>query len=237
MVIYLGNKKPITVYKGTTELGAIYLGDNVIYQPDDESDSDTPTPSVTYIVVGNPTIINNVVSGFSANDYVQLSSPFNPLTETWELVFKVKTGSVGGTLQRIFHSKKSGNYYYADRLGVTFGIVSAGKFNLAISSNGTSWNNNGTYSVLSNTNYWIKCTYDGSTYKLFYSLDGTTYVEDISFTGSNVIDLGQTILGAFWNPTGDGGTAGYHDYFLGSIDLKESYIKIGNTLWFGNYGS
>ena len=47
MVIYLGNKKPVKIYKGTTELGAIYLGNNVIYQPSeesDESDSDSPTP-------------------------------------------------------------------------------------------------------------------------------------------------------------------------------------------------
>ena len=49
MVIYLGNKKPIKIYKGTTELGAIYLGTNVIYQPSDESDESDESDSDTSI--------------------------------------------------------------------------------------------------------------------------------------------------------------------------------------------
>lgn len=182
--------------------------------------------NINYITIGSLTVNNKIVSGFSISNYIQ-EPTFNPQGNTWEILRKVHTGNSLSN-STIFHSKKAGTSQASDRFGITFRVYNS-LFNFAISSNGTSWNNNnGTYTVLADTDYWVKCSYDGTTYKLFYSLDGENFIEDISFTDNAIIALYETLEGVFWND-------GYVDAWGGTIDYSVGYNKINGVITWTPY--
>lgn len=182
-------------------------------------------------IIGSPTIINKVVSGFSENDYLQLPYPFNPGNNSWEIVFKIRTGDeLTGIINPIMSSRLNKSSFASDRFGLVFQIEN-GKFKLNVSSNGTSWTHSveGTYNILYYTVYWVKVTYNGTYYKLYYSLNGVDYIEDINFIDDPIISsLKNTTVGAYSDGT-------YNHYFKGSMDLSESYIKINGTYWWTPY--
>lgn len=178
-------------------------------------------------VTGSPTINNGVASNFSTNNYLSLPNNFAPGSQTWEMGFKVKTGStwqsdsyvpiIAGNTQYVLSLNTNSNHY----LG------------LSLSSNGTSYNiaNDASDTLLElNTDYWVKATFDGSAYKLYLSEDGNNYNLIQTIESSTPIIASTTPLrlginrpgGAFWN---------------GSIDLKECYIHIGGNNWWKGSGN
>ena len=182
--------------------------------------SETVQPNIT--VNGTLTNNNGVFSGFSADNYITTQS-FQPGNQPWEMVFKVTTPSSTGSglfLSSGLNIARLNIYMFEDM-----------HWGLSLSSNGTSWditqNNKSSYTALTNTQYWLKLSFSGTTYSLAYSLTGEpdSYVTDITVTSSTPIFSTEVppILGA---NKGQEGSAPWP----GSIDLKETSFYINNEL-------
>lgn len=172
--------------------------------------------------VGSPTVTSNgIASGLANGVYIKSNTVINFNTaNSWEIVLKLKTGS---NIANVF----------MDFLGVTpvsiaVAIKYDGFFNLALGTGGSSWsigNKAGTYSVQPNTNYFVRIRFTGSAYTLEYSLNGENYIKDIEIQSTTKIISGQVNIGTY---------AGNDRFLIGSIDLKECYIKQnGITYWTG----
>lgn len=173
------------------------------------------------IIGGNLNIDNGNVSGFSTTDYMQFPFVFNFNGYHWTLEMGFTTGSDVTTQQNILDS------YY----GIAFAIRN-GKFVLAISSNGSSWdiaNTEGTYSVQANTAYSVKIAWDGTNYTLSYALDETNYTTDITEASALVHHPTQEYVGGEPDLYG----SGQHP-FGGTINLN-NWNLIVNFLevWLG----
>lgn len=178
-----------------------------------------------YTVNGSPTVDSNyIASGFSSSNYFTKPSAFMPSTSTWEICFKVKTSSTLGVQNFLLGSTPQ--YYYT----VGGELMSNNYFGFGFSSNGSSWNIgwvSGTTQVSANTWYWIRISFDGTTYKFELSTDGENYNLEGSITNSNAIYQNST------NSIMNLGTMGNRNtYWRGDIDLKEWYIKEdGQITW------
>lgn len=180
---------------------------------------------VGYTKVGSPTITDNVVSGFSYNNRLNITSNVANANIT-EMVWKFKLDSSG--------LKNNYNYVF---------YKTGGNLQISIYGNSTSQTFNAPYIYLPGHNqsylftnfipsydvwYWVKYTYDGTTVRLYSSTDGTNYtlrntIENVTITGTNGVY--QVGWGSSQDPTSI-------QYFSGSIDLKETYIKVNDKLWF-----
>ena len=173
-------------------------------------------------VVGSfANIDKGVVSGFSSANYLTL--PFTQAdlasADNWEVVTCFTTSASSATC----FSGATGTYL-AD-----FGRVHNNKFGLAYSSNGSSYNISGadplvgTYAVMPNTKYWVRQKFTGTEYTLEYSLDGETYVKDISITSSVKLESTKDTVYC--------GYSSARTTSHSSIDLTKSYIKINGQDW------
>ena len=193
------------------------------------------TTEVVYNYTPEGTLTNNggVLSGFSVSNYAILGNTlkvFSPNTSSWEFNLKLTTGSSVSTSQYAFVGNGTATGFGG------FGINNS-KFVLNLSSNDSSADIangvTGTYTVLANTNYWIKLIFDGiDSYILSYSTDGETFTDDIVVTSSSTVFQGSYILLGI-----NKSSQTLQDPFLGSIDLSESYIKINDTIWWQGKGS
>lgn len=187
--------------------------------------------NVTYTVVGNPTITDGVVSGFSINNYLDLNTAFNPGIKPWEIQFKLKTGSNITTESYYFRSSKS-KPDTNGRFGITLGLYNK-HFTMGLCFDGTTWSSDipaSTYTVIANTYYWIKVVYTGAMYYLAYSLDGINFIKTIEYNNSNCLYGGLLVsqIGVYSYSNA------YKSPWLGSIDLNETYININRLAWFGD---
>lgn len=173
------------------------------------------------LIGGNLNIDSGNVSGFSTTDYMQFPFVFNFNGYHWTLEMGFTTGSTVTTQQNLIDS------YY----GIAFAIRN-GKFVLAISSNGSSWdiaNVDGTYSVQANTAYSVKIAWDGTNYTLSYALDETNYTTDIAVTSALVHHSTQEYVGGEPDLYGSG-----HHPFSGTINLNNWKLTVnGLEVWFG----
>ena len=184
------------------------------------------------------TIYKGVARGFSTADYLLTTKNFtstpntrgavakittgSPTPNTWEAVAKITTGSDVKTLQFIF-----GNGGVSWRMSV---CVTGGHFAANLSSNNSSWNiasTSGAYTVLANTNYWVKLKYTRTQYVLEYSTDGDVWNEDLVINNPKPIYSVELPLSIGANKHRDG----VNYPFLGSIDLNETYININGKRW------
>lgn len=186
-----------------------------------------------FITAGNLTITNRVASGFSSSSYLKLQNVFNPGNNTWEAVFRVKTGNDVDAFQCI---NGSGVLTGADCQGFCIDVSSV-KFLYFISSNGTSWDiasaKFGETSLQTNTWYYVKLEFTGSAYILSVSTDGTSYTQDAIVASSQKIFVSSqpmAIGGNFYNSLNEAP-------WKGSIDLSQSYIKINGSNWWVPYVS
>lgn len=172
---------------------------------------------VGYTIVGSPTIVDGVVSGFSNANYLRLANiTFGDI----EFVLKIKTPNSSSSIQQaIFYSNyNSGAESFAFRLNTTNQIfVNLGNSGSITSSNALSLN----------TDYWVKIKIDNTNknLKVEYSTNGTTYTQigilnNISLLG---VSFNNCVFG-LWNAR--------DRVFNGSIDMNETYIKKDGKLWF-----
>ena len=177
-----------------------------------------PYPTqVGYTVVGSPTITDGVVSGFSSSDYVQCSSLPSSIT-SFEHQLKFTTGN----------SAPAPNSYW----GLSgYGTSRAGFYITPNNVLGCHWINFETGKrrqylsnlvLNNNSTYWAKWKFLNGVATIYYSTDGVNW--------SNKTMSPQ--------PTASAGT--YTDFcfgntssgtFNGSIDLKETYIKVNGEMW------
>lgn len=176
-----------------------------------------------YLIVGNPTITNDGISSeFSANDYLEISK-FPTGVTNLEMVWKVKFNSV--SYPQFFYNSAP---YYSCLIGTV-----SGKLGFWLSNNTTSWdiieNAAGVTPLLTDTWYYVKFTYDGETYKLYQSTDNSNWNLESSLVSTKTIGVNY-----------DAGRIG-HGFNIypasnTTVDLKESYIKIGGAyFWTGFY--
>ncbi|MBO7735224.1 MAG: hypothetical protein J6S67_21850 [Methanobrevibacter sp.] len=168
------------------------------------------------------------ISNFSTTNYLQLQTPFNPQSSSWEVMVLFITLNVT-TQQTIFKSGISA----PDAVG-RFGCyvaINQSKFQISVSSDGTSWDlvhdTAGTYTVLENMAYWVKFGWNGTQYYLEYSLDGVTFTRDITVSSSTAVygSLGVTLFGLNWWDNA------YQAPFLGTIFLSGTKITVGGSDW------
>lgn len=163
---------------------------------------------------------NGIASNFGNNSYVtfgKLNTDDNP----WEMVFKVKYKEHSG-FQR-FCGSSSDN---AKNLLIT--SDDNDKLSLYLSTNGSEWNisrDDSKTTLVNNTTYYIKALFNGTNYILSLSTDGINYNEEINEASTtpmyNGVSTNFQIGCAF--------SAESQYNWQGTIDLKESYIKIGTN--------
>lgn len=168
--------------------------------------------------MGSPTINDGVVSNFSTSNYAVLTNNFDVSNgETWEMVFKVKTGNDFSVQQYIVGATGiSGSNdpviigIYQEKFCAYISYVSSST-TLGITTNVT---------PIADTDYVIKLKFTGSEYNL--------YVNDVlSATLSSIIPIYAAPLAV-----GIQSSAGSGRYpWLGSVDFNESYIKANNKVW------
>lgn len=173
-----------------------------------------------YTKVGSPTITDNVVSGFSASNYLKLPQTFNPSSKTWEWSFKLTMGSdVSTTAYILGCTDTSGSH------GAMFGMV-YGKFTCWLSANGTSWNivTDGTTTtvLVAGETYYVKFGWTGSEYYIDLSTNGIDYEREYTLTSTTAVHSSAFNIGSAWH---------LRNPFKGSIDLTESYIKVDGEYW------
>lgn len=191
----------------------------------------TSVRKLVYNVVGSPTIIDNVASGFSSSNYVTIDTPKFSEADTWEIFTKITTRSDVTTGQYLYQISKTS--YDNGRYGI---VVTSGATQTipSLSFNGSAWasdsdftsvvNNN--YTLEANTTYYTKLSFDGNCYRLEISKNNIDW--DVAFEGYTTTKvcsgLTYTRLGSYNNNS---------SYFRGSIDLNESYIKLDNKIVWG----
>lgn len=184
--------------------------------------------SVNYTLYGSPTIDSNyVASNFSASNRILptmvgfVGQTFANLAHnyTWEFKTKINLNTIN-----VWNSIFGG---IAGSWGMDFYVDSSNRLAMNLSSNGTNYNFSGgvgnlhgTTTLSANTDYWLKCGWDGSKYYAELSTDGTNYTTgELSFTSSTPIYSSSydTYLG-FRNEA----------YLHGSISLADTSFSFNN---------
>ena len=194
-----------------------------------------PINTVSGTIHNGVTNNNGVLSNFTENNYLWVEKTVPTPITSIEEVIKIHTESL--TPSDPTYDKQcivAGEKF----LGIaSIHIYNDGKLQIYISSNNgvapATGNDiaNGVFSDLTvnaNTDYWIKFTWDGSIYKLSVSTDGLSYTDYIT--------INNTLPPAFNGKLGYGTDTGasFTRPFLGSIDLKGTYVKInGQKIWSG----
>lgn len=180
-------------------------------------------------LIGSLSNTNGVLSGFSANsNYATFSGDTFNDTDV-EIVFKTKFNRVTGDEQMCYAFYDSTKTYSLCVMG-----LSGGKFYFEITNGSISLGDiSGTTTVAINTDYYIKAVRNNTTYTLYSSTNGTNWTTEgtlSNITFPSYTSATNYIGGYVYD---DNGLA--IDQILdGTIDLNESYIKVGGQyVWRG----
>ena len=180
-----------------------------------------PVNTISGTTVGTLTDDDGVVSGFSDSAHIEFPETLDVGSNNWEMVFKIKTPTIGTAQDWGGHSSLAG------QLGMSLYLSADGYASYNIGD--TAWliqphfaNN-----LSSNTWYWFKAKYENGTYYAYYSTDGINYTLTQSLTHTYKLQPLNMWLGDYVT----GGTP----WFSGSIDLKECYIKVNGEKWWNGY--
>lgn len=168
-------------------------------------------------VAGNfARIDKSVASGFSTSQYLKLPEAFNPQSNPWEALFKVKINTLINGGQVILGQRNGGGYNF---------YVDINKVRLEVG--GATFT--GATTLQENTTYWFNYTFTGDAYIVKSSTNGVDWVDEIN-TASTVTATPTSDdcrIGVWYNTY----NSGLGNPFLGSIDLNESYININGSRW------
>jgi hypothetical protein len=185
-------------------------------------------------LVGSVVDDQGILNGFNSSSYAVLPKAFNPGDNTWEMVFKITTGSIG-TRQKIFAHADGADF----RLP-TINIETSGEISLDFSTNGSSW----AVTVSKNIVHYILTA--NTTYEIVVEFTGTSYIlkvkEDNESSYTTVLDYALSTpfyQGVLCQPT-----IGYENFgnttkytFNGICDLNSSYINIDGERWWSGVES
>lgn len=185
------------------------------------------SPFYTYDGTSGMKIENMVASNFKGNSAIFLNEAFLPGDSTWEIGVKFtwpKTLSKSSNV--LFGSWKS-SYFKCPTLEIGSNNNPM-KVWAAIPDGNSVWNHVGEYiaTATPGEDYWIRFNFDGEKYIVSLSSDGQTF-EDIIQIDYGVMyqDVNNSMLQF------GGINRSSNHYFEGSIDLKETYIKIDGEIW------
>lgn len=174
--------------------------------------------SVGYTAVGSPSIVDGVISDSTNSDYIALNNSYNGNSD-YEFQIKFKFDSVSFTGARALFISSNG--YSSGAVDITRTVF---KFFYGAGAS-TDKRLDCTYSFSANVDYWIKLVKTGNTIKAYVSTD------EFAFTQVGEKDTtGQSIASAIipYIARQESGKT-----FPGSIDLKQTYIKVNGQVLFG----
>lgn len=172
---------------------------------------------------------NMVASNFSANSAVFLSEPFLPGDATWEIGVKFTWPEKLSKYANVLFGSWNNDFYKCPTLEVGSNRDLM-KVVAAVPDGSSAWNHIGNYEaqVTPGESYWTIFRFDGEKYVVSLSEDGQAFEDIIQ------IDYGVMYQDATNSKLQFGGiNRSNNHYFEGSIDLKETYIKIGDQTWLG----
>ena len=174
-------------------------------------------------IVGSPTLVDGVMSGFSTTNYAEINIPIP--RESMEIIIKFNTdlSATQALLDRNYGISKR------DYIGLVIRLNTNGTITTWGSSTGQEWNifNNYTWAGLTftaNTDWYLKFEFRNGGYRLAQSLDGETW----TYSTSSVSALFKPLL--MYQTLG----CNHYDnnYPLnGSIDFKEFKIILDDKVY------
>ena len=174
-------------------------------------------------IVGSPTLVDGVMSGFSTTNYAEINIPIP--RESMEIIIKFNTdlSATQALLDRNYGVSKR------DYIGLVIRLNTNGTITTWGSSTGEGWNifNNYTWAGLTftaNTDWYLKFEFRNGGYRLAQSLDG----ENWTYSTSSVSALSKPLL--MYQTLG----CNHYDnnYPLnGSIDFKEFKIILDDKVY------
>lgn len=172
-------------------------------------------------IEGVVTYKQGILSGFNRFAEVTIPSEFSVSSgDAWEIIIKFKTASDFSSDQYMFSGSKENGAN-----SITVRVTSSGR--IAIRLRGSDGfiepgkSSSLTLNVL--TNYYLRILFDGSQYTFDISTDNQEWTNYITVTSSLLIY--DSIICKF------GGYTNANDFWMGSIDLNESYININGERW------
>lgn len=185
---------------------------------------DTVT-SINATKVGSPSLSDFVASGFSTSNYYKVTGgatvSASALT-SFEIVCKITTPSSWTSNGRVINPTNGSDSTTAPYIEIEQSNVQLQFYN------GSSYISfKALQNPASNTTYWFKWVYDGSTVKSYYSTNGSSYTLNATttpsykpFFNSNEFSIGcrshDSAPVCVWN---------------GSVDLSELKITLNGSLW------
>lgn len=184
-------------------------------------------PSCIKVFENTPVINGDIISGFTDDTPMTIGNVLDGLNtaNSFEMVFKVKTGSDISSQQYVF----LGHGTLARDVVI---FLYNSRWALQLSSNGNDYDiyNSLSYETpLPNTTYWLKLKFLGTRYVLSVSTDGDSFKGIIAVNSSTkVVYNGEHHFGAVYGDAVDW-------YWRGSIDLSGCYVNINeNRVWDNN---
>lgn len=182
-----------------------------------------------YTYAGNGMKIENMVaSDFNGYSAVFLSEPFLPGEATWEIQVKFEWPETQIVRSNTIFGSSNG-YYNCP----TIEIQPNGSLKniwATVPDGAYGWNHQGGYTLQDDRTGigWVRFRFDGEKYVVSLSEDGKMFEDVIQ------IDYGVMYQDVNNSKLQFGGiNRSSNHYFEGSIDLKETYIKMGNEIWWG----
>lgn len=179
-----------------------------------------------YNISGTSITVSNdgIASGFATGTYLTVNKQIDFGNNTWEYGFGFTTGSNITNTQYIYGQGP-------DRDKPCIGITN-GKVLIYLSSDGVNWTIaegvTSTLTLQANTTYYGKLYFDKTSYKVDLSIDKVNYNNYVTITNSTPIYtssypvyIGNSTAGSSFNMT---------QPFLGTMDLKETYIKVNDKI-------
>ena len=172
---------------------------------------------------------NMVASNFSAYNAVFLSEAFLPGDSAWEIGVKFTWPETISKYANVLFGSHVRGFYDCPTLeiGSNWNLMRV----VAAVPDGTSaWNHIGEYAAETTpgATYWTRFKFDGEKYVVSLSADGQTFEDIIQ------IDHGVMYQDVSHSKLQFGGiNRSSNHYFEGSIDLRETYIRIGGQVWWG----
>ena len=180
----------------------------------------TAKGSVDYTMVGSPTIVDGVASGFSASDYLITSPQTKDITTCeWNMKFNTRTiPSVNGFVLG-----------YKVNSGVI--VTASKKIRVAWEdSTSTTVEKELNYILSDDTDYVLNCVFNNTNSTAIVTLKNSGGTTLITETYS---DVSYKKLGTYFWIGMRGGSSYTNNYWRGSIDLNNTYIKVNEQPWFG----
>lgn len=185
-----------------------------------------------FAIVGNPSIdtVSGELTGLTANDYIYIEDAPQNVT-SYEIVMKVKTPAnntalnekqyiIGNAINAAYHSPIIETN--VRRIEARHPKTSSS----STSATSVKWQNSEADWAY-DTDAWIKLTWNGTTFEMLRSLDGSTWTSCGAASATTLYWDEQLTIGFGGTST----TSGY----LNTIYLKDCYININGKRWWNAF--